>query len=293
MNMKIKNIEDANILLLRVLLLNLLIAAGFGCSSIELPTSEQSEASISENSSKLKTIEASIAAKVQNLSLSNDFSLRMRNSAMNNIIQKLAYNRTDDIRLFFSPTRPLIKEEKNLLGLQYTNYVNIDTGFVFVDLKSFKFNKIDNGIIEAAIELEGNGNISVSGKYAGIPASASPDINLYLFEPIIFEIRTSGKGTVTLKPKPKKLMLKAKFSVKLLDWSIPWYQEIPIELTEILQPIIIPITLMTEFNLPLPSKIPGSNKFDYKPYFIKLSESSAEAEGNILEFNTNIDFLKK
>ncbi|MFH1052583.1 MAG: hypothetical protein V1779_16815 [bacterium] len=263
------------------------------CSTIELPTIEESNKKIEDSRIKLDVVNNYINSKTGNLPSGYNLDLTIQKAMINRVLAVVANNRNQDITIDFPKTKNLIKDDKNVLGIQYTNYVDIDKGTVKVDLKSLKFLKLNNNRIESLIEIEGDGEISLSGKNTGISASVTSGVNLYLKDNVEFKIENAGNGDILLKPVPKKLKLKTKFSIAFLKWNIPWREEIELEFTDILSPIPVPISLATVIDLPIPSKKKKTGEFDYIPHNINFSAVKINTNGDNLIWKANCDIMNK
>ncbi|MCX6153124.1 MAG: hypothetical protein NT007_03075 [Candidatus Kapabacteria bacterium] len=263
------------------------------CSSIELPSIEKSTESQKAYKAKFDDISLKIDQISNFPKIETDILLKLKQEPINKLLNLLAYNRIDDINLYFTPTKSFIEEKKSTLGISYTNYLNIDTGFVSINLKSLKFNSISANKIDALIELEGKGIISISGKYFGIPAAVKSDVTMYLIEPITFELNIGNPGFAVLKPIPKQIKLKTKFEIKLLEWKIPWYQEIPLELVQVVQPINFPLSINSEIQFPLPTDQSGAGQIQMVPYLLLLSKTKINGEANKISYQCNMDFKRK
>jgi hypothetical protein len=263
------------------------------CRSIDFPSVEESQRSIDINKRKIDSLNTIVESRKPNFSVGSDLTIRVSLSALNKIVEPIANSREEDVAISFHETKPLFKEDKSIFGIAYTNYLNVESGNISANLKKFRFDRFEQNKIDAIIELEGKGNIAVSGRYMGVPASSTPLIELYLYEPVSFGMIPTGNGSLQLKPIPKKLILKTKTSIKLLEWYVPWYQEIPLELTDLIQPVTLPLGFKTEVGFPLPSSKNSNAKIEYVPYLINLSDTQLNLINNKIEFKTNIDFVKK
>jgi hypothetical protein len=263
------------------------------CSSVDLPTLAESRDVIARSRVQHDSLARIIAPAAATLPSGSDLVTRVRSDMINRILRGVADARSDDLRIVFPPTRPLLREDKNVLGIRYTNALDIDTGNVTLNLRTFRFERLANNRIEALLEIDGTGTLRVSGRYTGVPAGASPDIELALSERIAFDLIPVDTGSVLLRPVPKQLTLKAKFSVKLLEWSIPWRQDIPLQLTDMMKPMAIPIALRTELPFPVPASTFGDNKLQFVPYILSMRRSNVVATGNTIELRADIDFRKK
>lgn len=264
-----------------------------GCKSIDLPTIEQSQKMIDLYQPQIILADRNIDERTKNLPSGNDFIIRLGINPLNTILKALANRKEDDIKLIFQQSKNVVKEDKSILGIEYTNFINIDTGTISVNIKSINFSKLDRNIVEGWIELEGKGEISASGKYIGIPASISPEVQIYLKEPVSFNLESTDSSYIVLKPRPGKLILKTKFFFKLLEWRIPWSYDSQLEFSEIMNPIAVPIALNTEINFPQPSKKSGSNEMEQIPYEVMLKNTRLTTKDSKLEFRSDAFFRKK
>ena len=277
----------------RLVLAILLLMTFAACKSVKLPSVEESQKVIDNYKVKVDSLDRLINSLSNIPRITNDVVMKVSMDAINKITTSISYKRDDDIKLFFQKKQDFMREDKNVLGIKYSNYLNIDTGYVSIDLKLLKIDEMYNDKVNATIELEGKGFISVSGKYTGIPASVSPEVQMYLKEPITFELIPSGKGNITFKPLPRKILLKTKFAVSLLQWKVPYYQEVPLEITEMLKPITMPLSFSTEMPLPLPAQKFGGQQVEYVPYKIDVQNSKLSINSNKIEYRTDLNITRK
>ncbi|GEM_PF-875041 len=264
-----------------------------GCASVELPTLEESAASINRSEARIDSAETVLRGARGMPSVSRELTMRVRTAFFNKILGALAGTRSDDARITFLPTRPLMKEDKSVLGIRYTNHLDIDSGSLVMNLVRLQVESARAGRIEAALRIEGRGKIRASGRYTGLPASAEPEIDLLLDEKIAFDIRSTDTGTVVLSPLPKTVMLQTRFTVRLLEWGIPWKQDIPLQAAELLPPLTLPIAGQTEIPFPLPSEKSTDGNMEYQPHVTIFRNPSVSADKNVMEFGADIDFRKK
>jgi hypothetical protein len=278
---------------IKVILIFSAFLIAISCSSVNLPKVEDSEKKIQELNLKLDGLEKDIKSKNIVLPAGNDLILKVSGTSLNRVLEKFSNQRNDDIILDFWKTPSIYKEDVNILGIKYTNYVDIDGGKISLDLKKLRFDNLHNNRIDGVLEIEGRGDVSVSGKYTGIPASATPNLQLSLNDVVSFDVSSSPKGELILKAIPKTINLKTRTAIKLLKWDLPWNQDIPLELSQIIQPLTIPLALESEIQFPLPAQKFGNNKLEYAPYKLKLIGSKITTSNNKLDYRTNIDFIKK
>ena len=277
----------------KVTLLVALLFYMVSCKNLDLPSVEESEKAIATYNPSIEIADKVINSKRERMQVGSDIQLRVQLQTFNKITNAFSNHRNDDISINFLPKKPFMKEDKSVLGIKYTNYLDIDTGFVSMNLKKLQLNKFEKGKVGAQFEIEGKGKINVSGKYTGIPASVSPDVELYLNEWVSFKINPTDSGYIVFKPEPKKVYLKTKFYIKLLEWKIPFSKDIELELTELLKPMPIPLAFGSDIMFPVPSSESTGEKLIYLPYNIQLIGTNVNADANKLEINSKVQFNKK
>lgn len=265
-----------------------------GCvSSLNIPTQIESRRTITRLQPQLDSLNMILATYSSSLPTGNDLITRTRSSAVNILLTQFSDRSLDDIHIDFSATRPLWKEERFILGMSYTNYVDIDTGSLDVDLKKFIFNKFSNNLIDARIEIEGTGSVKSSGIYAGVWGRVSPQIHFYLDESIQFIVTTANSDYIRLTPVPKTILLKTKISINLLGWSVPYYKEIPLRTTDLIKPLMIPSAVRSEIVFPIPAAYYGGERLEFIKRHLQFSRSTIRAHNNILEYRSDIDFVRE
>ena len=274
-----------------------LIAVVCGCSSHKFPSEDDSMRKYDLFLDKTDSLSRLIKSKnnITNLIqvLNQDIRLTADIGFINKLSSGIANQREDDLKLNFYSKQNFMKEEKSVLGINYTNSLNIDTGFVSINLKKFNFKSINNNKINSLIELEGKGFLKASGKYTAIPASASPDVDIYLYEPVSFVVKPDKTGNIAIYPEHKSLMLRTKFYINLLEWKVPYYQEIPLELTDMIQPILLPLTFGSQLSLPLPAQKFGKNNIEFGHFDFKLTDQKVSTVNNKIVFTATMSLKRK
>jgi hypothetical protein len=257
-----------------------------------LPPAEESAAAITTLRRQIDSIDAAINTMPKPLAVANDMTLRFRRASLNMLFGAFASHRTDDIQLQLPPTRPMWTETKSLLGMNIVNTIDVDTGTVFVDIKGFECSAFAKNTVDIRLEIEGTGMISVSGRYAGVPLHASPSLSLYLQDMVKFTISSAGADNILLKPDAHTFMLKTKMSIQFLQWTIPYYREIPLEAEGMIKSIVLPLSISSTLMVPAPWAQDASRRFDFVPRTIRLSHTSVWAQGETLEFRADMQFVQ-
>ncbi|KAB2923036.1 MAG: hypothetical protein F9K22_10065 [Bacteroidetes bacterium] len=268
------------------------LLAGCG-SSLDLPSAEESRASAADHRTRTAALDSSINAAAAGLPGGADIVSRTRLSAVNRLLDRVTAAGTKDVHVEFLATRPLWREETTVLGIPVVNHIDIESGRLDIDLKRFRFTGTDANTLTAEIEIEGEGRAAVSGRYAGVPASASPTARFYLRDSIRFVIAAADSDAVRLTPLPKTVMLKTKVSVSLLGWNVPYDREIPLSSTDLIRPVVVPSALRSEIVFPLPAAQYGEQRLEYVRRFISFTRSSVRTVNGVLEYRGTIDLTKE
>lgn len=266
--------------------LSLLISCG---SKISIPSKEESLAVIQKNKVQIQELDSKIATQNKEAP-SKDLTIKIKTEGLNKVLDKIAFKKTKDFNIDLLPTPNIFIEEKSALGIKYTNSASLEKGSIGLDLKKFRLYSSNSGF-KGNLELEANGEVKVSGRYMGIPASVSPSIQMYLDENFDFAL-TFKDTTLLLTPKPKAIVLKTKIGIKLLEWSIPYYKEIPLELSKLMKPIELPLATESIINFPLPATKAGASKVEMVPLKVKLSNTEVNSLSNIIEIKSNLNFSR-
>lgn len=274
------------------ILLCLLCCAPFLLLAQEIPSTATSMEAIALLRQQIDSIDAAINAMPKPQASANDITLRFRRSALNSLFAAFAAHRTDDIQLVMTPTRPVWSETKSLFGITMVNTIDVDTGTVSVDIKRFECAPFKRNTVEIGLEIEGSGAIGVSGRYAGVPLHASPLLSLYLQDVVKFNIASAGADNILLKPDPHTFLVKTKMSIRFLEWTIPYYRELPLEAEGVVGSIVLPLSVSSTVMFPAPWKDDASRRFDFVPRSVRLMHTSVWAQGEILEYRADIFFAR-
>ncbi len=284
---------EVKIRICKIFICSICLGLFYSCSSVELPTIEDSVSKISMYKEKLNEVNNIINTKSNTKFSDKEVTVLVRKEMINAIFSSLSKDRQEDLEIIFRKTKNIIKDDVKVLGIEYTNYVDIDSGAVQLDLKSIKLINMMKDKISTVVEIEGNGKIAISAKHTGIGASVKSGIELYLKDTIEFKVESSKISEIILRPIPKKLNLKTKFSVEILKWKVPWRENIDLELADIISPITVPMNISTEVSLPYPQKNMKPGEFNYIPYMLKLFDSKVSILNENLTWEANFNIINK
>jgi hypothetical protein len=272
----------------RTVYLSLLACFFCACSSMDLPSVEESNRRIRMLQRSLVDAERPLNILQQRYRTQRDLATTLRLSAVNRIARALAAQRTDDLVITFLPTRPLLEERKSMLGIAYVNRLDIDSGRVTLDLRRFEFISGQRHALDAVIALEGEGRIAVSGRYTGLSASASPRIRLTLHDTVRFDLSAGPNGGFILTPRPRRVMLRTVFRVSLLGWDVPWSEDIPLEIHNLLPALSVPSMFEAALRFPVPAASYSVRNYDFHEIPLLLDRSLIDLRDGILMYHANV-----
>jgi len=266
-------------------LLAILVLAG--CSGSDLPSIEESQKTIDHLKPKIEMIDKVIDNTPKPGMPSRSAEVRVNSEALNKLLGAISGNRSDDVRINFLPTRHHIEEKKSALGFEYTYFVDVDSGSLFLNLKEFRIIKADGNRVSAVLGMSGEGKIGVTGKYIAVSGSASPIVRLSLRDTIDFVLRRDSSSIAALYPVPAKLPLKVTMAIKLLDWEIPYTHTVYLRVTDLIQPIPFPVRFASVINMPAPDEMPGQ-QIRYIPTHVSIGDVLVDVNDGWLRTSMNI-----
>jgi hypothetical protein len=238
---------------------------------------------------ELEKVERPLRIYETRLTSNTDMRTTLRVSVVNSVLGALASHRSDDLVIAFPETRPLLLERKSVFGIGYTNRLDIDSGTVTLNLRRASIASQRRGELRVFLEMEGQGRISVSGKYAGISGSTSPRIELSLRDTISFLVSSGGEqGTILLRPARGSVILNAKLHVSLLGWEVPWEERIPIQIDKLIPPIELPTLIQTSIKLPVPARDFSDKNYEFAETPFIFSKSRTMVDGNFIRFDSDV-----
>lgn len=261
------------------------------CSSIDLPTIEESNATIERLKPAIESSDRSINALGGKLALTHHFMIRARRSLFSSTLSSVAHHRSDDARIRFNGNKPWMQKEESIFGIKYSNALNIDGGSVAINLSELRIESFHNNLIDVRIAMKGEGSISLSGTYTGIPASASPGVEAEVHDDIQLFLASTDSGSIVLAPVPKKVNVMLQFTVSLLGWKLPWSESYPMQISDLIKPMVLPLNFSSMVQLPMPATSP-KEKYSYKPVRLRLFDIAFDADADVLDWRSNFDLQK-
>ena len=271
------------------LLLPLCVCVLFAaCSSMDLPTVEESNKAIARLERSLADVDKPLQLLQQQFRTPRDLGISIRIDAINRIAKALVSQRTDDMTIIFLATRPLVVERKSLLGIDYVNRFDIDSGRVVLDLRRFEFLETRGKRLDAILTLEGEGRLHVSGRYTGVPGSASPKVHLSVRDTIRFELSAGRNGAFVLTPTRRRVLLAAIFRIDMLGWDVPWSEDIPLDVHKLIPPLTIPSMFDAAMKFPVPAASYAARNYEFETIPLRLGDSILEIREGALMYRADV-----
>ena len=211
-----------------------------------------------------------------------DVTADIRIELLNRVFSGLSSFRRNDVTVIFPPTRNLVREEKSILGIGYTDVLDIDSGRVRMNLTRFDLVSIQKGVLRVVLEIAGSGRIAVSGRYTAIPFSGEPDVRILVRDTVRFLAEGDKGGVLVLKPLKGTVKLRTRFSKKFLGWDVGYDEETPLQVTELIPEFRIPLSLGSQLSYSIPA--PGSEI----AITLTLENTRVTADDNRILFRTNL-----
>lgn len=267
----------------------LLLPCAAESSAQDLPPTDSSRAAIAEITPRLARVDSLLNNAFRGVERGQqDIILTVKAGAINAFFNAAAARGTDDCLVRLLETKGVWSDTKSLFGITVTSSLDVDSGTIAVDLKRFAVPSMTKNIIESQVELEGAGLVAVTGRSAGVPGHASPKLDLYLQDRIRFACAGDKAGMITLRPQSARVVLKAKLSVKLWGFDIPYYKEIPLEVTDLVPTLTLPVALSSSVRAPIRGTYRNGRGIEYADYSVSFGALRVWADQDELELRTNI-----
>jgi hypothetical protein len=272
----------------RIVLLLLLVCAPQLLAQ-NLPPADSSRALIADLTPRLAALDSSLNAAFRSVERGGqDIILTVKARVINAFFTAAASRGTDDCLVKLLPTKAIWSDTKSLFGVTVRSSLDIDSGSITVDLKQFTVPSMTKNILESQVELEGSGLVAVTGQSAGVPGHAVPRLDLYMQDRIRFACIGDRSGAITLRPEPATVLLKAKLSVKLWGFDVPYYKEIPLAVTDLVPAFTLPLALSSTIHAPRNGTYRSGRMIEYADYAVSFSGLRVWANNGELELRTNI-----
>lgn len=254
-----------------------------------LPSTDSSRAVIADLGPRIAALDSSLNAAFRSVGRGEqDIILTVKARVINAFFAAAASRGTDDCLVKLLPTKAIWSDTKSLFGVTVRSSLDIDSGSIAIDLKRFSVPSMMKNILESDVELQGAGLVAVTGQSAGVPGHAMPKLDLYLQDHIRFACMGDRTGAIMLRPEPATVLLKARLSVKLWGFEVPYYKEIPLAVTDIVPAFTLPVALSSTVHAPSRGSYHNGRIVEYADYGVSFSALRIWAHNGEIELRTNI-----
>src|SRR5262249_10849810 len=139
----------------------------------------------------------------EDLRAEKDFSIAIDGRFLSKLAEQLADASTRDVLIKVLPGR-LYSSESNLGFAKYQNYLDLDGGTGYADLRQATIEEIDNGNIRMLIDMVGQVKAQAHGKQVGFAYNTTPEIGMKMHDHITLVLEGAG-GQFQLRPTAKQL----------------------------------------------------------------------------------------
>lgn len=229
------------------------------------------EKSLAQLDSQINELSANLISKT-------DFSIIVQRYFLDLLADQLAQSSTRD--LIIKVMRSRVMSSKSDLGFaKYENYLDIENGDGFLDLKDAEVQSLRDGQISLFLDAVGQIQAQAKGKQIGFEYDANPQIGVSLRDNITFVFEQIGQD-FQIKPVSKKISvhLDIKVPVQMIGKDVNTSQNVSVDTATIIKPIILPKVIDTNLSLPQGNKT------------ITLTDVNYKTENEQLIFGANLNF---
>ncbi|KAF0193356.1 MAG: hypothetical protein FD167_5992, partial [bacterium] len=207
-----------------------------------------------------------------------DFSINIKRYFLDLLVDQFAQSSTRDVIIKVMHSR--VMSSKSDLGFaKYENYLDIENGDGAVDLRDVEIQSMRDGQISLFVDAIGQIQAQARGKQIGFNYDANPQIGVSLRDQIAFTFEQVGQN-FQIKPVAKKVSvhLDTRVPVQMIGQDINTSQNISVDTTSLIKPVILPKVINTDLVLPQGRQT------------ITLTEVNYKIENNQLFFGANLTF---
>ncbi|MBI4851041.1 MAG: hypothetical protein HY819_04350 [Acidobacteria bacterium] len=214
----------------------------------------------------------------ENLASRTDFSINIKRHFLDLLADEFAQSTTRDVIIKVMRSR-VISSKSDLGFAKYENYLDIENGDGTLDLKDAEIQNMQNGQINLFIDAVGQIQAQARGKQIGFEYDANPQIGVSLRDQIAFTFEQVGQD-FQIKPVAKKISvhLDIRVPVQMIGQDIKTSQNVSVDTTTLIKPVILPKVINTNLVLPQGSQA------------ITLTEVNYKIEKDQLFFGANLTF---
>jgi hypothetical protein len=106
-----------------------------------------------------------------------------------------------------------------------------------------------------------------------------------------FLVQPTDTGTIVLRPVEKKIPMRVRFSVKLIEWKIPWNEVIMLNTIDLIKPVLLPANIQGTIAFPTLAQDP-KEKYGTVSRDIIVRDVNVMAAMQVLDWRCNIELRK-
>jgi hypothetical protein len=243
-----------------------------------LPAFPRAQADDIISAGSIAALDADIDALGENLRIDKDLSVSVNRRFLNELATQFANASPQDLLIKVLPCR-VMSNTSDLGFAKYQNYLDLEGGDGFVDLRAASVEGIKNGRIHVLVDAAGLIKTAARGKEIGIGYNAAPQIGVSLHDSIAFVIEPA-EGEFRLRPLAKRLNvhLDINVDVPMVGKTVNASQDMPFDIASVMRPITLPNVISTDLRLPKQTRS------------LALTDAGYQAENGKLRFEANLNF---
>jgi hypothetical protein len=226
----------------------------------------------------------------EQLSVSRALRAHLSKRLLDQILNRLATARPDDIQMQLRPGR--VRQEVVTGLLNVTNYTDLESGSAKADVQQFVLDQINSDGLSARLRLQGVFDTKLRGREYGIPYRIAPRGTFSVNDRVIPLRVTSADGRAFLQATPgTQLPLDLRFQFGLAGREIGFNRQTNLPAERLLNHLELPSFYLRK--LPLPYKLavnPGGKLevIERQERWLELSGLQINAQNDALELNGEV-----
>ena len=196
------------------------------------------------------SVSSTIAALTQHLALNNDLRVRVRKSAMNDLLAKLAATREIDLTVKLKQGRLRAEEVDALIGKIF-NYTDVESGDGQADVTRLSVENISETRVFVRLTGQGELNVKVKGREYGVPYNLSPRGRFSINNELLpLQILSRNDRIVVLAVSGAAVSVQVNMAVDVIGHPIGLTRTVNLRADEWLKELELPALLTQEMQLP-------------------------------------------
>lgn len=231
-----------------------------------------------------------LARLSEQLGLSRALRARLSKRLLDQLLNRLATARPDDIQMQLRPGR--VRQEVVTGLLNVTNYTDLESGSAQADVQQFVLEQIHSGGLSARLRLQGVFDTKLRGREYGIPYRISPRGTFAINDrPVPLRV-ASDAGRAFLQAAPgTQLPLDLRFQFGLAGREIGFNRQTSLPAERLLNHLELPAIYLRKLPLPYKLAVKQGGKLEVteqQERWLELSGLQISAQNNALELDGDV-----